>query len=233
MLFRSGDLPSLSTEEMKKIEDIYAVGTRHDRVSTSGSGSDNRGKSYYTADVVVVEFAQPYTEFAERIFLYDTPVVGAGIQIDEVEVIRGNGAKETISIDLTASEIKTYNDAGHKLAKPGIYNLYPTSKEGVYTIHELSTEEIGRTDRFAVGNISTQRYTSNNNYVELDSMFWNNGRMDSAYKEYKLTADTKYYTLNYAPSNGDQNATLTESSLTTVLAPRVEEADIKVKADFV
>ncbi len=228
-----GDLPSLSTEEMKKIEDIYAVGTRHDRVSTSGSGSDNRGKSYYTADVVVVEFAQPYTEFAERIFLYDTPVVGAGIQIDEVEVIRGNGAKETISIDLTASEIKTYNDAGHKLAKPGIYNLYPTSKEGVYTIHELSTEEIGRTDRFAVGNISTQRYTSNNNYVELDSMFWNNGRMDSAYKEYKLTADTKYYTLNYAPSNGDQNATLTESSLTTVLAPRVEEADIKVKADFV
>ena len=57
-----GDLPSLSTEEMKKIEDIYAVGTRHDRVSTSGSGSDNRGKSYYTADVVVVEFAQPYTE---------------------------------------------------------------------------------------------------------------------------------------------------------------------------
>ncbi|MCI9508075.1 MAG: MucBP domain-containing protein, partial [Oscillospiraceae bacterium] len=225
-------LPSLSTEEMKKIEDIYAVGTEHSRVSTSNERTD----VYYTADVVVVEFNKPYTEFAERIFLVDTPVVGAGIQIDEVEVIRGNGVKETIKIDLTASDIKTYNKADSDVqgAAPGIYNLYPTSEEGIYTIHSLDSAGIAATDRFAVGNVSTARYTVDYDYVEVNTM-----RPDTAtgfepdgYKQYKLTSDTKYYTLNYANSNRRQVATLSESSLSTVLQPRVQEDDIKVKPDF-
>jgi len=215
-----GDLPNLSTEEMKKIEDIYAVGTQRDRVSTSA----DRTSTYYTADVVVVEFAEPYTEFAERILLVDTPVVSAGIQIDEVEVIRGNGAKETLRIDLTDSKIRNYNIAGKKGAQPGIYNLYPTNEEGLYTIESLTADEVAKTGVFSVGNVSTERYTADTNYLEVNTLAYGTERdfNGADYKQYKLTADTKYYTLNY---NNKWDATLTESSLNTVLAPRVNESD--------
>ena len=38
------------------------------------------------------------------------------------------------------AEGKTYNSAGYKRLAPGIYNLYPTSTENVYTVRELDAE---------------------------------------------------------------------------------------------
>ena len=84
--------------------------------------------------MVVVEFADYINEFSERIFLVDTPVVGAGIQIDEVDVIRGNGVKETIKIDLTKSHIKTYNSANSRIRR-GARHLQPPHHQRSRHLH--------------------------------------------------------------------------------------------------
>ena len=47
-------------------------------MSTSG----DRGKYYYTADVVVVELNKAYKKSAEQIFVADSPIVGNGVRID-------------------------------------------------------------------------------------------------------------------------------------------------------
>ena len=178
------NVPSLSNADLAGIEDIYAVGTRRSRISTSAAGNETRDNTYYTADVVVVEFADYINEFSERIFLVDTPVVGAGIQIDEVDVIRGNGVKETIKIDLTKSHIKTYNSANSRIpgAEPGIYNLHTTSDPDIYTIDSLSADEVDATGRYAVGDVSTSRYTVDRDYVEVNTMVTTTGP-DAPYTE--------------------------------------------------
>ena len=224
-------VPSLSAAEMAKIEDIYAVGTLTERVST---GTD-RERAYYTANVVVVEFSQPYKQYGEQILVVDDPVVASSIQIDNVKVIRSSGAAEEIDIDMTSSWIRTYDKAGRKCVQPGLYNLYPTSTDGLYTISSLDHDEIAGYN-FDAGQISTALGTVNYDYAEVNSMVWNNAADTygpGSHNEYKLTADTRYYTLSYSGTGIDAKASLTESALASVLDPRVDESELKAKVEFV
>ena len=165
-----GAVPSLSVEELKTVEDIYAVGTRHERVSTSG----DRDRYYYTADVVVVELNKAYKKSAEQIFVADSPIVGNGVRIDTLTVIRSNGVKEDIQVDLTKSILTydvNYDEAGYKKVLPGVYNLYPTSEEGIYTIEYMNRNKIVSEGlSFMIGNVNTKQYTADSNYVGIDTM---------------------------------------------------------------
>ena len=79
------NLPSLYDDDLALIEDVYVVGTRENRES------DLRNATYYTANVVVVEFTRSYRANAEQVFIYDTPVVGSSVKLEDVDMIRADG----------------------------------------------------------------------------------------------------------------------------------------------
>ena len=58
---------------------------------------DARDDEYYTAEIVVVELMEGYTEIdSEEVFIYDLPVASAGVKYEDVSVIRADGTAETV-----------------------------------------------------------------------------------------------------------------------------------------
>ena len=158
------NLPSLYDDDLALIEDVYVVGTRENRES------DLRNATYYTANVVVVEFTRSYRANAEQVFIYDTPVVGSRVKLEDVDMIRADGTMDTVTIDLTKSVGATYDPAGEKRINPGLYYMWATNDEGVYVVERMSAEDIADS-RYAVGQVSTSLATMDNDWVEV--RLWN------------------------------------------------------------
>ncbi|MCI8539103.1 MAG: hypothetical protein HFF18_10660, partial [Oscillospiraceae bacterium] len=203
-------LPELKESE---IEDVYTVGTMVNRDVTG----ENR--TYFTANVVVVEVAGTYKGGAEEVLVVDTPVVGNGVTEDTLLVIRANGAMEEIQVDLSASKgVKTieqsgmgsYGPAGTNKVMPGLYKIYETDKSGVYEIAPMSHADIRDSGRYAVGQVSTSEYTSIDQYVEVAGFTYasdtdndlNNTKTSTRIVK-DITDSSKLYTLSYKGWNAD------------------------------
>ena len=189
------NIPELDASEEAKIEDVYAVGTLTDRESGLGDSQ------YYAANVVVVEFAEAYRSDAEEIFLVEAPEVGKGITLDNVRVIRNTGAEEYVTIDLDASNYATYGEAGDVYVRPGLYYMWPTTEEGVYTISVMSNEDIADS-KYAVGQVSTSLGTIEEDYVGVTEFTYISDIAIAGYNTgvedmYRLTKDSHVYTLGY------------------------------------
>lgn len=189
------NIPELDASEEAKIEDVYAVGTLTDRESGLGDSQ------YYAANVVVVEFAEAYRSDAEEIFLVEAPEVGKGITLDNVRVIRNTGAEEYVTIDLDASNYATYGEAGDVYVRPGLYYMWPTTEEGVYTISVMSNEDIADS-KYAVGQVSTSLGTIEEDYVGVTEFTYISDIAIAGYNTgvedmYRLTEDSHVYTLGY------------------------------------
>ena len=174
---------------------MYAVGTLTDRESGLGDSQ------YYAANVVVVEFAEAYRSDAEEIFLVEAPEVGKGITLDNVRVIRNTGAEEYVTIDLDASNYATYGEAGDVYVRPGLYYMWPTTEEGVYTISVMSNEDIADS-KYAVGQVSTSLGTIEEDYVGVTEFTYISDIAIAGYNTgvedmYRLTKDSHVYTLGY------------------------------------
>ena len=169
------NLPDLKAGDAAKIEDVYAVGTLVDRVS--GSGQDNQTE-YYTANVIVVEFNAPYDSDAEEVFVVDAPVIGNNLGTEFVEVIRADGTYETVEIDLAHSSyrhiedaadvdyVAHYGPAGRNTLMPGLYYMWETSEEGVYTITTMTAQDI-KNSNYSVGVVSTADNTYTTDWAEV------------------------------------------------------------------
>ena len=235
------NLPSLDAASKDMIEDVYAVGTRTDR---EGSNSESGETEYFTASVVVVEFSGRYLADAEQVFIVDTPVVGTNVHIDEVEVIRADGTFETVTIDLENSDYETignraeadYGVANYRTLMPGLYYMWETEDEGIYTVTAMSHEDIAD-NNYAVGVVTTgaqyeddwaeiQEYIYNNSYSIEDAAI-------QSWPEFRVADDSLFYTLSY-DWDDDFNGTLTPSNARTVLSEegeRIETLDGRVYAD--
>ena len=235
------NLPSLDAASKDMIEDVYAVGTRTDR---EGSNSESGETEYFTASVVVVEFSGRYLADAEQVFIVDTPVVGTNVHIDEVEVIRADGTFETVTIDLENSDYETignraeadYGVANYRTLMPGLYYMWETEDEGIYTVTAMSHEDIAD-NNYAVGVVTTgaqyeddwaeiQEYIYNNSYSIEDAAI-------QSWPEFRVADDSLFYTLSY-DWDDDFNGTLTSSNARTVLSEegeRIETLDGRVYAD--
>ena len=184
------NLPSLYDDDLALIEDVYVVGTRENRESNLGNAT------YYTANVVVVEFTRSYRANAEQVFIYDTPVVGNSVKLEDVDMIRADGTMDTVTIDLTKSVGATYDPAGEKRINPGLYYMWATNDEGVYVVERMTAEDIADS-RYAVGQVSTSLATMDNDWVEVRQ--WNVTGETSEYDTYGYVADSsKTYTLDYS-----------------------------------
>ena len=184
------NLPSLYDDDLALIEDVYVVGTRENRESNL------RNATYYTANVVVVEFTRSYRANAEQVFIYDTPVVGNSVKLEDVDMIRADGTMDTVTIDLTKSVGATYDPAGEKRINPGLYYMWATNDEGVYVVERMTAEDIADS-RYAVGQVSTSLATMDNDWVEVRQ--WNVTGETSEYDTYGYVADSsKTYTLDYS-----------------------------------
>ena len=202
------NVPKLTAADEAKIEDVYAVGTKTTR--ESGLGKDN----YYTANIVVVEFNAPYKTLAEQVFVIDAPVVGSNVKIDEVEVIRADGTTATVAIDLDNSDIvkDPYGIADNDTVMPGLYYLWETRKEGVYTITPMSHEDIAN-NKYSVGVVSTALGTLEKDYAGITeyvfSKSWSiDDEMTDEENEYRLTEDSKVFDLSYSWKRGELVADL-------------------------
>jgi hypothetical protein len=218
-------LPDLGNDAAL-IEDVYTVGTlvtRYDPAQTASGLSE----SYYTADVVVVEFSGAYTSNAEQVFIYDTPVVGTNVTIDEVGVIRADGTADTVKIDLSVSTYTSiadrvsnasvsYGAAGNKTLMPGLYYMYTTNTDGVYKVVEMDADDIRSEGIYSVGEIATSYATVGADWAEiqeytyLDADTLNATKVTGADGRYEATVtdSSKFYGLSYTSTGNTSNATL-------------------------
>ena len=186
------NVPELSDDAI--IEDVYAVGTLTDRESNNSQ--------YYTANIVVVEFSAPYDADAEQVFVVDTPVVDDDVTIDDVTVIRADGTMATVDIDLEASNYYTYGTAAqHQYLAPGLYYMWETEDDGVYTISAMSHEDIAAND-YTTGEVYTALGTYEADWVGIEAYVYDasGSLLDESTGvelEYQLTEDSKLYTLGY------------------------------------
>ena len=220
------NLPSLYDDDLALIEDVYVVGTRENRESNLGNAT------YYTANVVVVEFTRSYRANAEQVFIYDTPVVGNSVKLEDVDMIRADGTIDTVTIDLTKSVGATYDPAGEKRINPGLYYMWATNDEGVYVVERMTAEDIADS-RYAVGQVSTSLATMDNDWVEVRQ--WNVNGETSEYDTYGYVADSsKTYTLDYSVEQYNWNdiwyleAHMAEADAEDVLD---EQVDISLDRD--
>ena len=221
------NVPSLDEFSSELIEDVYAVGTLTSRDYTDSESGDT---SYYTANVVVVEFSSRYLADAEQVFIVDTPVVGSKVEIDEVEVIREDGTFETVKIDLEQSDYPSfagkwadYGKAGDRTLIPGLYYMWETKDEGVYTVTYMDPAEIKASGDYVTGEVETSGSTMDEDWVSIHEFNFEsyaaadfNKIATEDYSQYVLTADSKLYTLSYDESD-DYNATLKSSTAKIVL----------------
>ncbi len=223
------NIPELYAEDIKYIEDVYVVGTQVDRESGLGEAT------YYTANVVVVEFSKAYRTNAEQVFIYDVPEVGKNVKIESVEVIRADGTTATVEIDFSKSDIRTYLPAYGKAAYPGLYYMWESNTEGVYIIESMDQDDIAAS-RYTTGWVITTDGTGKEDYTEIlaftykDAISLNDNQGDrnanADTPEYTITADSKLYTLSYKYDNdkvrNDYVADLKSDDMDVVLAERVD-----------
>ena len=227
------NIPDLG-KDADKVEDVYVVGTR---------AEDARADEYYTAEIVVVELEDGYTEiYSEQVFIYDLPVVGTGVKYEEVSVIRADGSTATITIDLDKSNFREYDPAWGKAALPGLYYMWESDVKDVYVIDEMSWNDIAA-NRYVVGTVlkdtatgaddwtSFTPYYNNTNYItDLSGFVIFN---DNGETEKRNTADTKYYELDYSENKyGDYVGDLTEGDREDVLPQRKDGGENEVLVKY-
>lgn len=195
-----GSAPSVAASS---IEDVYAVASRTGRASTLVNGS-----VYYTAEAVVVELNGAYKQRGEQIFVYDIPVVSNAIQRETINYIDSKGAVQTAEIDLSRSTLRNYLPGYGKTIQPGLYYLYPTTTEGLYTVETMTPADIAK-NNYAIGQSATQNGISWNNYIEIQT--WNKdaaatdgsqhattaGEVKDPTPEYALNSSSGVYRLSY------------------------------------
>ena len=201
-----GNVPD--TVKNGKIDDVYAVGTQQNRLSGIDNDvtDDTNVNYYYTADVVVVEM-QEYQGAAEEVFIYDVPEVHNSVTIENVGVIRGDGSNDNVDIDFARSELRYYNPAYGKTIDPGLYYMYETETEGLYTIEPMDHDDI-RASRYATGWSATSYGTIEKDYVEVNAFTYDatagvpfRATQTDRTSEYGLTDDSKLYSLSYSDYN--------------------------------
>ena len=175
------------------VEDVYAVGTRQNRVSTLGADS------YFTANVVVVELNANYRGKQEQVFIYNMPEAGSRVGIESVDLIRENGNTETVKVDFEKSTIRDYRPAWDANVgwtgswAPGLYFLYTTGTEGLYTVQPMTPADIAAND-YVVGWSATAQGTLKNDYVSV--VAFDNTNTAYGLVE-KAAAGSKIFTLDY------------------------------------
>ena len=196
------NVPELTAEDKAQIQDSYAVATKTERASDG---------VYYTANVVVVEFAKAYKANAEVVFVYDSPEVGKNVRIETVDVIRADGTKGSVDVDLNDSQIYTnwreYDPAYGKIVIPGLYFLWETDEDGVYALERMTADEIADSN-FALGTVRTSASTSTDDWAEISTEAWN-ADSDEVVKtgknpEFQNVKDSKYYKLGYSDWKMDE-----------------------------
>ena len=228
------NIPDLG-KDADKVEDVYVVGTR---------AEDARDDEYYTAEIVVVELEDGYTEIdSEQVFIYDLPVVGTGVKYEEVSVIRADGTTATVTIDLDKSNFREYDPAlGKDDVMPGLYYMWESDVKDVYVIDEMSWNDIAA-NRYVVGTVlkdtatgaddwtSFTPYYNNTNYItDLSGFVIFN---DNGETEKRNTADTKYYELDYSENKyGDYVGDLTEGDREDVLPQRKDGGENEVLVKY-
>ena len=141
---------------------------------------DARDDEYYTAEIVVVELMEGYTEIdSEEVFIYDLPVASAGVKYEDVSVIRADGTAETVTIDLSKSDLSAYREydpAWGKYIMPGLYYMWESDVKDVYVVSKMSWNDIADS-RYVVGTVlkdtatgaddwtSFVPYYNNTNYI--------------------------------------------------------------------
>lgn len=227
------NIPDLG-KDADKVEDVYVVGTR---------AEDARDDEYYTAEIVVVELEDGYTEIdSEQVFIYDLPVVGTSVKYEEVSVIRADGTTATVTIDLDKSNFREYDPAWGKAALPGLYYMWESDVKDVYVIDEMSWNDIAA-NRYVVGTVlkdtatgaddwtSFTPYYNNTNYItDLSGfvIFDDNGEVEK-----RNTEDTKYYELDYSENKyGDYVGDLTEGDREDVLPQRKDGGENEVLVKY-
>ena len=185
-----GNVPSVNAAA---IEDVYAVGTRQNRTSTLGANT------YFTAEVVVVELNENYRGKQEQVFIYDMPVVSGNVTIEEVGLIREDGSTANLRIDFEKSNIRYYQVAGSAASGwrnwgPGLYYLYTTGTEDLYTVEPMSAADIAAND-YVVGWSATSLGTVKNDYISV--LAFGDGSRAYGLVEKAAKSDSMIYTLAY------------------------------------
>ena len=117
------NVPSI---DKQYIEDVYVVGAKAHAIESGNS------PVYYTAQVVVIELSEGYNRNSEQVFIPDFSEVTNSVGIENVTMIRGNGVKETVQVDMTKSHIDSsyyYDPANgsiHGNRIPGLYFMDPS-----------------------------------------------------------------------------------------------------------
>ena len=199
------------------IEDVYAVG-----IQAGATIANDRNARYYTAEVVVVELNEKYLDSrvtSEQVFIPSTGFVSGNIQgvgLEQVEMIRGNGAVETVWVDMRQSNVRSYEvtgtSAGTTTSHAGMYFMDPigttTDGEVTYKIVSMEPSHI-RANNYLAGYVSQTNVT--NDHVRVDMQVPGNDAHGCpvnatninnivARQGATITASSKLYKLGY---NGD------------------------------
>ena len=163
-----GSVPS-SVTDSGAIEDVYAVGARQNAANSTRP----QGTTYYTAQVVVIEMGEKYNNSAsEQVFIPEFDQVTNSIGIEDVTMIRGNGEKVTVQVDMTHSKTSDFYDpAGGTTARnrlPGLYFMDPSDTNAdIYVIERMSPADI-RDNDYAVGYVRESIGTLGSNYPQIE-----------------------------------------------------------------
>ena len=233
------NIPDLGKDE-NMIEDVYVVGTR---------AEDAYSTDYYTAEIVVVELKDGYTEIdSEQVFIYDLPEVSGNVKREEARVIRADGSDATVTIDLSKSEIvyRDYDPALGKFAAPGLYYMWESDVADVYVVRPMTWTEIANSN-YVVGTVLRDTATGADDWTSFTAYINNNNENffviePSGETEKRNTGDSSYYTLDYdfdswtgayGQARYDYVASLNEGEREDVLAQRVEGGlnEVLVKYD--
>ena len=233
------NIPDLGKDE-NMIEDVYVVGTR---------AEDAYSTDYYTAEIVVVEMKDGYTEIdSEQVFIYDLPEVSGNVKREEARVIRADGSDATVTIDLSKSEIvyRDYDPALGKFAAPGLYYMWESDVADVYVVRPMTWTEIANSN-YVVGTVLRDTATGADDWTSFTAYINNNNENffviePSGETEKRNTGDSSYYTLDYdfdswtgayGQARYDYVASLNEGEREDVLAQRVEGGlnEVLVKYD--
>ena len=212
-----GSVPAISKDD---IEDVYAVGARAGGVNTSGNFT------YYTAQVVVIELKTSYNKSAsEQVFIPDFSEVGNSVGIEYVTMIRGNGNKEQVKVDLGNSNYfngyDPANSANNGIRRPGLYFMDPSDTNAdVYVLERMTPADI-RDNDYLVGYVSESSDIMSNNYPQVEKMVRPDGFGNGWWNDFGNGSTTG----TYATVGGVGYTGLQISKMTYPTAPTV--ADVK------
>ncbi len=160
------NVPSI---DKQYIEDVYVVGAKAHAIESGNS------PVYYTAQVVVIELSEGYNRNSEQVFIPDFSEVTNSVGIENVTMIRGNGVKETVQVDMTKSHIDSsyyYDPANgsiHGNRIPGLYFMDPSDSDpNVYVIQRMTPADV-RDNDYLVGYVRESYNTLSNNYAQINT----------------------------------------------------------------